>query len=140
MTKTTKLIWRLSSLPTPSELQELVKDKIITQEEAREILFTKEDSDERDKKSLESEIKFLRELVDKLSKDRKVITETIKYIEKPYYQYDWYQPYKWYCTSANNIGSNTVNAYVTTAGTSAGTISQYGTGNVLLGFKDIKTF
>lgn len=136
MTKTTKLIWRLSSLPTPSELQELVKDKIITQDEAREILFTKEDIDERDKKSLESEIKFLRDLVDRLSKDRKVITETIKVIEKPYYEYDWYKPYKWYCTST--LG-NTANAYTLT---SAGiTNATYTSGTAQIGsFKDIKTF
>lgn len=138
MTKTTKLIWRLSSLPTPSELQELVKDKIITQEEAREILFTKEDSEERDKKSLESEIKFLRDLVDKLSKDRKVITETIKYIEKPYYNYDWYGPYKWYCTTtnANTLNGDTANAVYNSGTTNLGT----GFTSALLSFKDIKTF
>lgn len=138
MTKTTKLIWRLSSLPTPSELQELVKDKIITQEEAREILFTKEDSEERDKKSLESEIKFLRDLVDRLSKDRKVITETIKVIEKPYYHYDWYGPYKWYCTTANSASAN-ANAYTSISGEL--TNLTYTNGTTQIGsFKDIKTF
>ena len=56
---TKKIVWRLSKLPTADELRELVKDKIITQEEAREILFNLETEEERDKKSLESEIKFL---------------------------------------------------------------------------------
>jgi hypothetical protein len=40
---TNKLVWRLSKLPTPSELTELVKEKIITQEEAKEILFSEND-------------------------------------------------------------------------------------------------
>lgn len=146
MTKTTeKLIWRLSSLPTPSELQGLVKDGIITKEEARLILLTKESVEERDKKSLESEIKFLRDLVDRLSKDAKVITETIKIIEKPYYNYDWYKPYKYYCTSAP-LSSGSVNSVYTSAssinngipGTSV--IKLTAAGSKPLSFKDIKTF
>ena len=68
MTTKMKLNWRLSKLPTPDEVRELVKDKVITQDEAREILFSQETEEERDKNSLESEIKFLRELVDKLAK------------------------------------------------------------------------
>ena len=46
------LKWRLSKLPTPDEVRELVKDKIITQDEAREILFSQETDEERDKDSL----------------------------------------------------------------------------------------
>jgi hypothetical protein len=49
---TTKLVWRLGKLPSPDEVRELVKDKIITQEEAREILFSQEDEIARDEKSL----------------------------------------------------------------------------------------
>lgn len=91
------LKWRLSSLPTPSELQGLVKDKIITQYEARDILFKEETEEDQDKKSLESEIKFLRELVEKLSNGNTQIIETIKYIEKPYYKHGWYAPYATWC-------------------------------------------
>ena len=58
MTKT-KLIWRLNKLPTTEELRELVKDKIITNEEARDILFNFESEEDRDSESLKSEIKFL---------------------------------------------------------------------------------
>ena len=78
---TTKLKWRLSSLPTPDEVRALVIDEVITKDEAREILFSSETEQERDKKSLEAEIKFLRELVEKLSNQQSTkIIETIKYI------------------------------------------------------------
>lgn len=92
---TKKLTWRLSKLPTPDEVRELVKDKIITQEEAREILLNEEDVDERSKESLEKEIKFLKELVDKLSNNNKsIIIEKIKEVEVPYRRWDFYYPYQ----------------------------------------------
>lgn len=102
---TKKISWRLGKLPSVDELATLVHDKIITQDEAREILFTKEESTERDKKSLEEEIKFLRQLVEQLSKNNhKIIYETIKIIEPTYKQYPWYQPYNsWvYLSSGTN--------------------------------------
>ena len=91
-----KLNWRLGKLPSPDEVRELVKDKIITQDEAREILFSEQEETERDIKSLESEIKFLRELVDKLSKNSSTIVETIRYIEEPYVKYPWYGQYQYW--------------------------------------------
>ncbi len=137
MTKTTKLIWRLSSLPTPSELQELVKDKIITQEEAREILFTKEDSEQRTDSSLKNEIEFLRKLVEKLS-DEKKICETIKIIEKPYRVYPWYNYYASWTTEPVTI--TTPNYYMTTA--TSGTSAMYTSSGVHNSgsFSSIKTF
>ena len=99
-----KLNWRLGKLPSPDEVRELVKDKIITQDEARGILFSEQEETERDIKSLESEIKFLRELVEKLSKNNSsTIIETIRYVERPYINYPWYQPYQIWC-SAQAIG------------------------------------
>lgn len=94
---TKKLSWRLSKLPTPDEVRELVKDKIITQDEARDILFSSETEEERDVKSLETEIKFLRALVDKLANGKTQIIQTIEKVQVPYKKYDWYQPYLYYC-------------------------------------------
>ena len=91
--KKTNLVWRLSNRPTADEIVELRAQEIITKEEARELLFNQETEEERDKKSLQSEIKFLRELVDKLSNSKlSTIVETIRYVEKPYYKHDWYKP------------------------------------------------
>lgn len=90
MTKTLK--WRLSKLPTPEELVELVKSKIITQEEAKEILLSSETEEDRDKKSLESEIKFLRDLIIQMNRTGVNVVESIKYVEKPYRHWDWYSP------------------------------------------------
>lgn len=95
---TTTLKWRLGKLPTVAELQELVKDKIITQEEVRGILFNQETEEDRDKDSLKQEIKFLRELVEKLSSKRDVI-QVIKSYD---YSYPWYNTYVNWCSVGNN--------------------------------------
>jgi len=68
--KKTKLVWRLGERPTSEELRNLISDEIISKEEARKILFNEETQEDRDKKSLEEEIKFLRKLVEKLSNSR----------------------------------------------------------------------
>lgn len=103
---TKKLVWRLGKLPSPDEVRELVKDKIISQEEAREILFTQEDEKAKDLKSLESEIKFLRDLVDKLSQDRSRTVQYITQSQPQYARYDWYQPYVvWSSSSSTGLNS-----------------------------------
>lgn len=101
----TKLVWRLSKLPTVDELLSLVNNKLITQEEAKEILFNQETQGDRDQDSLKTEIKFLRELVEKLSQKSAQIIETIKYIETPYIKYPWYKPYdNWtYCNNGSSL-------------------------------------
>lgn len=107
---TTKLKWRLGKLPSPYEVQELVKDKIITQEEARDILFNTETDEERDKDSLKDEIKFLREVIENLSKNNKTQTvEVLKYVY-PSYNYPWVQPYAIWCggTSPNHYSLGSV--------------------------------
>ena len=131
---TKKLIWRLSERPTTKSLIELVNNKLLTKEEAIEILLSSETEEDRDKKSLESEIKFLRELVEKLSTSRLNIITTIKEIEVPYREYPWYEPYKiWYSTSDTlTSGSGT--------GTVSGTGSSYTTFTSNNSFIDIKTF
>lgn len=94
----TKIIWRLKDRPTPTELKELVQVGILSKEEVREIMISSETEDDRDKKSLESEIKFLRDLVDKLSdSNRTRIIETIKEVQVPYQKYPWHDSYKYYC-------------------------------------------
>ena len=62
MTKKTFMRWKFKNLPNAAEVAELVKQAIITKNEARTMLFAQEEIEdgERDKKSLESEIKFLR--------------------------------------------------------------------------------
>lgn len=122
MTKKTNLKWRLGKLPSVDEVLLLMDRKLITKEDAQEILFNSETEEDRDKKSLESEIKFLRELVEKLSKGRTEIIETIRYIEKPYYHNPWWKSYEIWCggSSVNLVsgtGSSTCIAH--TAGESA---------------------
>ena len=124
-----KLVWRLGKLPSVEELRQLVIDKIITQNEAREILFNTETEEDRDKQSLESEIKFLRELVEKLSQNRSQIITTIKEVEVPYRRYPWYEPYiTWYNAPSSGCLTNATLGNVTL------TASNY------TNFSDIKTF
>jgi len=131
-----RIVWRLSKLPTVDELLKLVDSKLITQEDAKEILFNLETIEDRDTKSLQSEIKFLRELVQKLSTNRSQIITTIKEIEVPYKRWDWYRPYcNWTtidlgnCTTANHIDGIA----------SAGTCIVHADAT-LASFSDIKTF
>ena len=127
---TTKLKWRLSKLPTPSELVELVANKLITQEDAKEILFAQ---DETDTEALKSEIEFLRKVVDKLSESR---TEKVRVIEKEihhYKNYGWYQPYITYCSGNSLVATNSALTVSNGSGTmyltgTAGTLTSANTG------------
>ena len=145
MTKMTKLNWRLSKLPTPEELRDLVKDKILTSEEAREILFTKEDVEERDADSLKSEIKFLREIVAKLSQDKGQTTTIIREIQAPYKQYEWYKPYWTYCTTSSDLvngGANTTTTAYFSDGSGTYTVGSNVSGllNAINNITDINNF
>ena len=112
--KKNKLKWRLGKLPTSEEVIELVKHKLITNEEAKEILFNLEEDEVVEKEALEAEIKFLRQLVERLSTSRTQIVETIKYVEKPYYKWEWHKPYEVWCNADNKLygtaGITTTNA------------------------------
>ena len=104
-------------------------------EEAREVLFNEQDEVERDVESYKSEIKFLRELVEKLSQNKSQIVTTIKEVEIPVYKkYPWYGNYEVWCS---NNGNNT--AYTTVSGNMDNTINAiYNLANQA--FKDIQTF
>lgn len=112
---TKKIVWRLANRPTPTELSELVKNGLMTKDEAREVLFKVEDEDDRTADSLKSEIKFLRELVERLSQSRSSIVETIKYVQTPYLGAAWYTPYQTWCTAG---AASTSATYTTTTGSS----------------------
>ena len=143
---TTKLKWRLGKLPTPLEVQGLVNDKIITKEEAREILFnqeTEEDSAKLD--SLKSEIKFLRELVEKLTAHSSSrIIEVIKEVYRPYEHWPWYQPYYAWCSDTASVDTSAGTViYSATTNADASTLTGGGTNNITLAdnsFTKIKTF
>ena len=102
---TKKMIWRLKEQPTPKSLLELVASKILTNDEARQILFSLQEDSERDNESLKSEIKFLRELVQKLSNgNNPIIVERIREIEMPYYKkWDWYPQYQTWCQADGGV-------------------------------------
>lgn len=147
---TTQLKWRLGKLPTPEEVTILLNQKIITKEEAREILFNEVDESKRDEESLKEEIKFLKELVSKLS-SRYQIVENIRYISPTYSNYPWYGPYMTYCASGANTltttgyttsGTALVNCGVTTSTGTANNLvcsSASGAGGMTLNLEDCQT-
>lgn len=118
--KTTKIIWRLANRPTPDEVASLFDKGLLNKDEAREILFSLETDEERTSKSLKEEVKFLRELIQKLSTNRTVIVETIREVDKPWRKQDWYQPYYYY---ANATGGATSSLTMSTGTGSAGLLN-----------------
>lgn len=130
----TKLKWRLSKLPTPSELVELVNNKLVTQEEAKEILFDSVTKEDTDAEALKAEIKFLRQVIEDLSKSR---SNTVTVIEKHidhYKQWDWYRPYYTYCSTGLN---NVTSGLTLDGGNGGGTTKAVYTATSL---NDLKTF
>jgi hypothetical protein len=142
---TTKIKWRLSKLPTPSELVELVNNKLVTQEEAKEILFTQEDEKTVETSELKSEIEFLRHLVEELAQKKTATTTPVTIIHecrKKYSDYTWYQPYyNWTSSGTGGItcnGTSLTNLATTTAGYSH--TGENGSLTTTQNFSDIKTF
>jgi hypothetical protein len=117
-----KLIWRLGKLPSVEELLKLVNDKVISKEEMRDVLFNSETKEEVDMKSLEGEIKFLRELVTKLS-TKSTIIETVRTIQPTYITQPWYGPYYTWCS----IG--TTGSYTTTTAPDGCSTTSYAIAN-----------
>ena len=124
MTKTNFMRWKLPQLPTAEGISHLVEQKVITAEEAREILFNLEKKSDSDEENLKGEIKFLRELIQRLSTNNTII-ETIRCIEKPYKEYPWYDPYITWCSAGtvtyNITNPNLVGTDITTSFTNIST-------------------
>jgi len=97
------MAWRLPKLPTGDEISNLVKEKVITPEEARQMLFSSEEKTDRDVKSLEEEIKFLRELVEKLAQSSEIVKMVKDYYPVYIEKYPWYEPYYTWSHSGNMV-------------------------------------
>lgn len=152
---TKKIVWRLKERPTPLEIIELKKAGLLKDDEAREILFSSEDVEEPDKKALESEIKFLREMVQKLSNGSNTrIVEIIQEVHRPYYvQTPWYLQYQVWCSSLQNTqtlggstGYNNVGSAINAVSGSSSLDSQMtsslqaSAGPTVAAFSEIKTW
>ena len=105
--KTTKIIWRLKEQPTADNLKELVKEGLLTKDEARQILFSSEEIEQRDSNSLKEEIKFLRNLVEKLSQNKEQIVKYIEIEKQSYPRSPWVNPYMDWCSTSSSFDSVT---------------------------------
>lgn len=105
------LVWRLKERPSVSEISSLVADKIITQEEARSLLFNENSTlDDSEKlKALQKQIEFLEGLVKELSKNQHITTVPVyidRYIER------WRPTYNpiWLSVGSSLAGSGKITA------------------------------
>jgi len=129
---TKKIIWRLKEQPTSKMLQELVSSGILNKNEAREILFNETEESERSIESLKQEIKFLRELIEKLANNQRVV-EVIKEIRHTY-DYPWCRPYYTWTDYQLGCSSDTLSG-VTVSDASDTTYT-----SISANFSDISTF
>ncbi len=126
-----KLVWRLKEQPTADSLAKLVSNGIISKEDAKEILCSSETEEDRDKKSLQAEIKFLRELVEKLSNKGQIV-QVIREFEGNYKPHPWYEPY-WVWSNGYSITTDGQCDSVTLTNTITEEDSSFN-------FSDIETF
>lgn len=105
-----KLVWRLATRPTTDEVIKLLDAKILTKDEAREILVEEKDDKKLSsdtEKDLKDELALLRKLVFKLA-DMNIVG-VYPYILKEIQvlpSSPWVQPWVTYCCSANVVDNN----------------------------------
>lgn len=103
---TKKLVWRLATKPTVDEITTLLDKKIITETEAKELLFNEEEPPKKATKSelddIRSEMKFIRDFVMNLRgvQVQPIIIERIKEVERD----PWVRP--WITWSMNHLYDN----------------------------------
>lgn len=107
---TKKIKWRLKDLPTISELRDLVESGILNKDEAREMLFTREDEDTNEIKALKEQIKFL-----------EAVLEAVKSSKQPTITFPVYYPTLWYWPT----GTPTWISSTTTSAAKGGTPTAY---------------
>lgn len=137
---TTKLKWRLSKLPDSHEVTLLVEKGILKKEEAREILFSLETDEDRDNKSLQEEIKFLRALAEKLALNGQNISRTIEVVKVPYYTQPWFTPYAVYCNSIGDIVSTGYTSGTQTALSNQALLTTTGSNTVTYSYSSEPSF
>lgn len=139
---TKKMTWRLANRPTSNEVSDLFTMGLITKEEARAILFTeKEEKEVETEKSLEAEIKFLREIVEKLSEGKTTrIVEIIKTVQTPYWQQQWYHPYATWCGISPLVATSGFATVTGSTSLSNQAVALNNSADTTKAFSSIKTF
>ena len=139
MTKKTSLNWRLKELPDAVDVAELVDKKVITPEEARQLLFNENGEDTNKVKALEEEVKFLRNLCDSLAAKSNgwntIVHEYRDY--RPTYPY-WYKSYGTLVNGiSGSINAGAVNADLKYADGSTTLSSASGRSNMAINTADV---
>jgi hypothetical protein len=111
-----QLNWRLKDLPDAVDVAELVDKKVITPEEARQLLFNEGKDNTKRVNELEEEVKFLRELCDKLAAKSNGWTTIVR-------EYERYRPVypTWYAGYSGVVSTVNTGALTTTSTSGMGT-------------------
>lgn len=121
--KTRNLTWKLEDLPSVDELAKLVDTKILTPEEAREIVLGDPESDKGKIKALEELVSFLQDTITELSKNK----QTFIPIERTIYIDRTVRPYwdRYWLSTSKALSSNGVTFNATNSGTVTSTAQAY---------------
>lgn len=119
------LKWRLTELPTGDEVASLVEQEVITKEEARELLFNEGEDKSKKVKELEEEVKFLRELCDKLAAKSNGWTTIVREYHdyRPKYPV-WYSSYGGVINAVSTTTTGAIGANFTAASVGGGNMQK----------------
>lgn len=114
-TNTKNLTWKLKELPSVDELAKLVDTKILTPEEAREIVLGDPESDKGKIKALEELVSFLQETITEMSKNK----QTFVPVERTIYIDRSVRPYwdRYWLSTSKTLNDSGVAAYAVNSGT-----------------------
>lgn len=105
------LIWRLKDKPSVEDVTELLKEQVVTKEEARDLLFNEAGSDSEKLRDLKKQVEYLEDLVKELSKSRvqnyPVVTPA--YVEKWIERKHWEPSWIYYSSNVSSTGSTFTN-------------------------------
>jgi len=93
-----KLSWRLPQLPSGEEVAALVEQKVLTTDEAREIVLKKDNKVEDDIKDLKEQVEFLKGVIQTMANNGNVNNYVTTY---PTFRYTPTTPIKYYYTITN---------------------------------------
>lgn len=109
-----KLVWKLKELPTAEAIADLVDTKVITPEEARDILFKEEAKQSDEVEALKEMVKTLQEMVhDLLSRQNNItLVPYTKVVEVPIKTTPYWDRY-WTCTGTTTSSSGNTDGFTT---------------------------
>jgi len=115
---TKKLNWRLKELPTANEIASLVEREVITKLEARDMLFSVVEKNDKQVEALKEQIEFMDTMITKLMNQKSF--NPINLTHTPVYPIHYWRPTTFMATTGN------LNSTLNTASVGGGIASSSG--------------